>query len=84
MVATMTDLETDAAQHEINAAKASPWPPDMRDQIWSDRLLLRFRMKKEMKKYRSFLEGIVQDDTQDGKNNIEDAIPILQHFCISD
>jgi len=84
MVASMTDLETDAAEHEINAAKASPWPPDMRDQIWSDRLLLRFRMKKEMKKYRSSLEGIVKDDTRNGKINIEDAIPILKKFCIND
>lgn len=81
MVNTMTDLETDAARHEINAAKASPWPPDMRDQIWSDRLLLRFRMKKGMKNYRSFLEGILKEETDSDEVNIKDAIPILQHFC---
>lgn len=76
MINAMSDLETDAATQEINAAKASPWPDDMRDQIWSDRLLLRFKMKKEMRSYREFLEGIVKsknenDDVveQDGEDN---------------
>ncbi|KAL7542748.1 hypothetical protein ACHAXR_012052 [Thalassiosira sp. AJA248-18] len=85
MINSMSDLETDTAANEINAAKASPWPPEMRDQIWSDRLLLRFKMKKEMKIYRAFLEKVVQDngdvDSSVEKNNIRDAIPILHQFC---
>ena len=87
----MSDLETDTATQEINAAKASPWPPDMRDQIWSDRLLLRFKMKKDMKVYRSFLESVVKDnnDISTSNNSIEgvdrrDAIPILQNFCTNE
>ena len=96
MIHAMSDLETDTATQEINAAKASPWPPDMRDQIWSDRLLLRFKMKKEMKAYRSFLEEVViknhngSDEQRANENNndcdekiidINNAIPILQQFC---
>ena len=94
MINAMSDLETDTATNEINAAKASPWPPDMRDQIWSDRLLLRFKMKKEMKIYRAFLEGVVKSDSSaadvDTSNNaadeinIQDAIPILQNFCTNE
>ena len=61
LIHAMSDLETDAATKEINAAKTSPWPPDMRDQIWSDRLLLRYKMKKEMARYRALLEGVVKD-----------------------
>lgn len=83
MINAMSDLETDAATNEINAAKVSPWPDDMRDQIWSDRLLLRFKMKKEMKVYRAFLEGLVKSDN-DAENeevDIKDAIPVLQKFC---
>eukprot|EP00585_Thalassiosira_rotula_P012545 CAMPEP_0196132750 /NCGR_PEP_ID=MMETSP0910-20130528/2246_1 /TAXON_ID=49265 /ORGANISM="Thalassiosira rotula, Strain GSO102" /LENGTH=352 /DNA_ID=CAMNT_0041392387 /DNA_START=196 /DNA_END=1254 /DNA_ORIENTATION=- len=113
MINAFSDLETDAATMELNAAKASPWPPDMRDQIWSDRLLLRFKMKKEMKGYRNFLEGVVKDgndggdddgggdgddggsgvvddDDQDhdvsdaGEVDINDAIPILEKFCMNE
>jgi len=90
MINAMSDLETDTATQEINAAKASPWPPDMRDQIWSDRLLLRFKMKKDMKVYRSFLEDIVKDNNDASSNsNIKevdrrDAIPILHNFCTNE
>jgi hypothetical protein len=91
LINAMSDLETDSKTHEINAAKVSPWPEDMRDQIWGDRLLLRFKMKREMKYYREFLEEVVKRDNSDAstnnnestttKINIQDAIPILHHFC---
>ncbi|KAL7471574.1 hypothetical protein ACHAXS_011865 [Conticribra weissflogii] len=61
LIHSMSDLETDAAKREVTAAMASPWPTEMRDQIWSDRLLLRFKMKREMRLYREFLEGVVRD-----------------------
>lgn len=92
----MSDLETDSKHHEINAAKVSPWPDDMRDQIWGDRLLLRFKMKREMKDYRAFLEEVVKKDSDNDNDalsttnndndtithmNIQDAIPILKNFC---
>lgn len=74
MINAMSDLETDAAEKELKAAKQSPWPDDLRDQIWSDRLLLRFKMKKEMRTYREFLEGVVVtangiDGDDDGNDN---------------
>ena len=97
LIHAMSDLETDSKTHEINAAKLSPWPTDMRDQIWGDRLLLRFKMKKEMKDYRGFLEEVVvtghnnnnatnnvdtKNNNDDESNiNIQDAIPILHEFC---
>lgn len=88
MINAMSDLETDAAAKELNAAKASPWPSDMRDHIWSDRLLLRFRMKKEMKRYRSFLKEIVLIDSGrqicEDDVDVKDAIPILHKFCTND
>lgn len=69
----MSDLETDSKTHEINAAKLSPWPTDMRDQIWGDRLLLRFKMKKEMKDYRGFLEEVVVTghNNNNAANNVD-------------
>ena len=44
----ISDLETDAAQAEIKANEKSPWPPEMREEVWADRLRLRYKMKKEM------------------------------------
>ena len=54
MILAMSDLETDAANAEVSALQASPWPPNMRDQVWGDRLKLRHLMKKEMTKYATF------------------------------
>ncbi len=45
LINAMSDLETDSPAREIDATRLLPWPPDMRDQIWSNRLLLRFKMK---------------------------------------
>ena len=99
LVNAMSDLETDTAAKEIDAARSSPWPPDMRDQIWSDRLLLRFKMKKEMKGYRAFLERIVATTTTTtttttedvcdtvvamGVRNPPDPVPLLHRFCTSE
>ena len=55
MIMAMSDLETDAANAEVSALQQSPWPPNMRDQVWGDRLKLRHLMKKEMTaKYATF------------------------------
>lgn len=54
MINAISDLETDAANAEIKASEQSPWPPDMREQVWSDRVRLRVKMKKEMGIYSSF------------------------------
>lgn len=54
MINAISDLETDAANAEIRASEQSPWPPDMREQVWSDRVRLRVKMKKEMGIYSTF------------------------------
>lgn len=54
MITSISDLETDAAQAEISAY--SPWPPEMREQVWADRIRLRQKMRKEMDVYREFWE----------------------------
>lgn len=54
MIKAMSDLETDAANAEIKASAQSPWPVEMREQVWSDRVRLRHKMKKEMGTYEQF------------------------------
>lgn len=55
LINAVSDLETDAAQNEIKAQ--SPWPPEMKEQVWSDRVRLRHKMKQEMKEYQEFFEN---------------------------
>jgi len=54
VINAMSDLETDAANNEIAALDNSPWPTDMRNQVWADRLRLRLLLKKEMKQIDEF------------------------------
>jgi hypothetical protein len=54
MIMSMSDLETDAANAEVSALQTSPWPANMRDQVWGDRLKLRHLMKKEMGRHAAF------------------------------
>jgi hypothetical protein len=60
-----TDLETDAASAELSAAERSPWPPDMRNEVWAGRVKLRLRMKREKKTYREFFEQNAVTDVED-------------------
>ena len=66
MIHDISDLETDATQAEVNAAlsSSSPWPPEMRDQVWADRVRLRLKMKQEMVKYQEFWNQHGQDFTE--------------------
>lgn len=54
MIESISDLETDAASAELKAAERSPWPPNLRDDVWANRVRLRHKMKKEMKDYEDF------------------------------
>jgi hypothetical protein len=54
MINAISDLETDAADSEIKALQNCPWPPDMREQVWGDRIRLRHKLKKEIPLYREF------------------------------
>ena len=60
-VNAISDLETDAANAEISAADQSPWPPEMRDSVWADRVKVRYKMKKEMKEYKEFVEEVDEE-----------------------
>ena len=48
LISAVSDLETDAADAEFKSAQSSPWPPEMRDSVWADRVKVRFKMKKEI------------------------------------
>lgn len=54
LIEAVTDLESDAAAVEIEALDHHPWPSDLRDQVWADRVRLRQRLKREMRGWRDF------------------------------
>mmetsp|Transcript_4541 Transcript_4541/g.6659 ORF Transcript_4541/g.6659 Transcript_4541/m.6659 type:complete len:286 (-) Transcript_4541:67-924(-) len=58
LISSVSDLETDAADAEIKATESSPFPPEMREHIWADRVKVRFKMKKEMDSYKEFLQEV--------------------------
>lgn len=62
LIKEMSDLETDAQRQELTAAQRCPWPPDMRDEVWADRVRLRYKMKKEMINYKNFFDGVERND----------------------
>jgi hypothetical protein len=59
LISSVSDLETDAAENEFKSAQSSPWPPEMRDSIWGDRVKVRYKMKKEMEGYKTFMDEVV-------------------------
>lgn len=54
LIQSMSEFETDAANAEIGALEKLPWPPDMKDQVWMERVRLRQFCKGKMKEYRDF------------------------------
>lgn len=62
LINSISDLETDVANEEVNAIDQSPWPPEMRDSIWSDRVKVRHKMKKEINVYRDFMQEVGKDN----------------------
>jgi len=71
MIKSVSDLETDAADAEIKAMARSPWPPEMREEVWSDRVRVRHKMKKEMSHYKEFWTEHGDDFTEWCKTGIE-------------
>jgi hypothetical protein len=56
LIASMSDLESDQARREVlslNSPK-NPWPKDLQDQVWADRVRLRQHMKRDMPSYATF------------------------------
>jgi hypothetical protein len=56
LIESMSEFETDAANAEVSALDALPWPSDMKDQVWMERVRLRQFCKKNMNHYRDFWE----------------------------
>jgi hypothetical protein len=56
LIQSMSELETDAANAEVAALDQLPWPPEMRDQVWMERVRLRLKLKTAMKDYKEFYE----------------------------
>jgi hypothetical protein len=54
LIHAVSDLETDAAEQEIRALEHHPWPKELRDQIWADRVRFRQKAKMNMKDYQAF------------------------------
>lgn len=50
----MSEFETDTANAEVSALAKLPWPSDMKDQVWMERVRLRQFCKKNMSHYRDF------------------------------
>lgn len=61
LIQAVSDLETDQAEQEIQALQNHPWPADLRDQIWADRIRLRQKLKREMNAYKVFWEEQDED-----------------------
>ncbi|KAG7343142.1 hypothetical protein IV203_021087 [Nitzschia inconspicua] len=54
LIHSMSEFETDAADAEVSALDKLPWPPDMKDQVWIERVRLRQYCKGTMKMYKQF------------------------------
>jgi len=57
LINAMSDMDTDQAGKEVSALQNHPWPAELRDQVWADRVRLRHKMKMEMKEYRNFFNN---------------------------
>lgn len=56
LIRSMSEFETDAANAEVSALDKLPWPQDMKDEVWKERVRLRQYCKRNMKMYSSFWE----------------------------
>eukprot|EP00980_Cylindrotheca_fusiformis_P021501 scaffold8353_cov138-Cylindrotheca_fusiformis.AAC.32 len=54
IIQSMSELETDAKEKEISDLDKLPWPPEMKDTVWMERVRLRQFCKKNMKEYKNF------------------------------
>mmetsp|Transcript_18088 Transcript_18088/g.44996 ORF Transcript_18088/g.44996 Transcript_18088/m.44996 type:complete len:272 (+) Transcript_18088:53-868(+) len=56
LIRSMSEFETDAANAEVSALEKLPWPQDMKDEVWKERVRLRQYCKRNMVNYKSFWE----------------------------
>mmetsp|Transcript_17185 Transcript_17185/g.35295 ORF Transcript_17185/g.35295 Transcript_17185/m.35295 type:complete len:279 (-) Transcript_17185:137-973(-) len=56
LIRSMSEFETDAANAEVSALEQLPWPQEMKDEVWKERVRLRQYCKKNMVLYKTFWE----------------------------
>jgi hypothetical protein len=61
LIRSMSEFETDAANAEVSALDKLPWPQDMKDEVWKERVRLRQYCKRNMKTYKSFWDDHGED-----------------------
>lgn len=61
LIRSMSEFETDAANAEVSALEKLPWPQEMKDEVWKERVRLRQYCKKNMTDYKSFWEDHGED-----------------------
>lgn len=69
LISSVSDLEPDVA--DLEQKSESLLTPEMKEAIWGDRVRVRFRMKKEISKYSTFLRDCLRNDFN-----------ILKEFCL--
>ena len=57
LVDAISDLDTDQANQEKAALQNHPWPAEVRDQVWADRVRLRQKLKKDRSRFAEFWEA---------------------------
>eukprot|EP00977_Amphora_coffeiformis_P017787 scaffold5920_cov172-Amphora_coffeaeformis.AAC.3 len=57
LVDALSDLDTDQANHEKAALANHPWPADVRDQVWADRVRLRQKLKRDRTRFGDFWQA---------------------------
>ena len=77
LIGAVSDLDTDQATKEINALEHHPWPRELRDQVWADRVKLRQKLKQSMKMYREFYQEEGEGFEQWCRDN-----PLLLKKCL--
>jgi hypothetical protein len=54
LISAVSDIDTDQVSKEVAALQNNPWPVELRDQVWADRVRLRQYLKKSMAYHKSF------------------------------
>jgi hypothetical protein len=54
LINAVSDIDTDQVSKEVAALQNNPWPVELRDQVWADRVRLRQYLKKSMGDHKSF------------------------------
>lgn len=57
LVDALSDLDTDQANQEKAALANHPWPAELRDQVWADRVRLRQKLKKDRTRFADFWQA---------------------------